>query len=138
MSDRVAVFNNGRIEQVDAPHDLYLRPKTAFVAGFVGTANVFDSDLAARLCGMRGVWSLRPEHIRLNSGGEVQVRAWCRRFSTRGGNAYRTEAGEWRQAAGQPGEQRWRDGIQRAADRTNGAGFVVTFGDGAFGTRGLR
>ena len=56
-----------------APHDLYLRPKTAFVAGFVGTANVFDSDLAARLCGMRGVWSLRPEHIRLNSGGEVQV-----------------------------------------------------------------
>ncbi len=73
MSDRVAVFNNGRIEQVDAPHDLYLRPKTAFVAGFVGTANVFDSDLAARLCGMRGVWSLRPEHIRLNSGGEVQV-----------------------------------------------------------------
>ncbi|MFG0491443.1 ABC transporter ATP-binding protein [Raoultella sp. zjy_5] len=73
MSDRVAVFNNGRIEQVDAPHDLYLHPKTAFVAGFVGTANVFDSDLAARLCGMRGVWSLRPEHIRLNSGGEVQV-----------------------------------------------------------------
>ena len=40
MSDRVAVFNNGRIEQVDSPHDLYLRPKTAFVAGFVGTANV--------------------------------------------------------------------------------------------------
>jgi putative spermidine/putrescine transport system ATP-binding protein len=73
MSDRVAVFNNGRIEQIDAPHDLYLRPKTAFVAGFVGTANVFDSELAARLCGMRGVWSLRPEHIRLDSGGEVQV-----------------------------------------------------------------
>ncbi|GHK51249.1 hypothetical protein KPZU09_09850 [Klebsiella pneumoniae] len=42
MSDRVAVFNNGRIEQVDAPQDLYLHPVTAFVAGFVGTANVLQ------------------------------------------------------------------------------------------------
>ncbi|WEF26187.1 ABC transporter ATP-binding protein [Klebsiella aerogenes] len=73
MSDRVAVFNNGRIEQVDSPHDLYLRPKTAFVAGFVGTANVFTPELAQRLCGVSGTWSLRPEHIRLNSGGDVQV-----------------------------------------------------------------
>ncbi len=73
MSDRVAVFNNGRIEQVDSPHDLYLRPKTAFVAGFVGTANVFSPELAQRLCGVAGAWSLRPEHIRLNSVGEVQV-----------------------------------------------------------------
>jgi hypothetical protein len=87
---------------------------------------------------MRGVWSLRPEHIRLNSGGEVQVQGVVQAVQYQGRNAYRTEAGEWRQAAGQPGEQRWRDGIQRAADRTNGAGFVVTFGDGAFGTRGLR
>lgn len=73
MSDRVAVFNNGRIEQVDSPHDLYLRPKTAFVAGFVGTANVFNSELSQRLCGVSGAWSLRPEHIRLNSGGDIQV-----------------------------------------------------------------
>lgn len=40
MSDRVAVFNNGRIEQVDSPRDLYMRPRTPFVAGFVGTSNV--------------------------------------------------------------------------------------------------
>ncbi|RXX33691.1 ABC transporter ATP-binding protein [Klebsiella aerogenes] len=72
MSDRVAVFNNGRIEQVDSPHDLYLRPKTAFVAGFVGTANVFTSEISQRLCGLSGAWSLRPEHIRLNSGGDIQ------------------------------------------------------------------
>ncbi len=64
MSDRVAVFNNGRIEQVDAPQDLYLHPKTAFVAGFVGTANVFEAEAARRLCGMPGSWSLRPEHVR--------------------------------------------------------------------------
>ncbi|RYA68089.1 polyamine ABC transporter ATP-binding protein [Enterobacter cloacae complex sp. 2DZ2F16B1] len=73
MSDRVAVFNQGRIEQVDAPQDLYLRPRTAFVAGFVGTANVFSSELAQKLCAMTGAWSLRPEHIRLNAGGEVQI-----------------------------------------------------------------
>lgn len=73
MSDRVAVFNNGRIEQVDSPHDLYLRPKTAFVAGFVGTANVFTFEISQRLCGLSGAWSLRPEHIRLNSGGDIQV-----------------------------------------------------------------
>ncbi len=33
MSDRVAVFNNGRIEQIDAPRELYMRPRTPFVAG---------------------------------------------------------------------------------------------------------
>jgi putative spermidine/putrescine transport system ATP-binding protein len=71
MSDRVAVFNNGRIEQVDTPRDLYMRPRTPFVAGFVGT-NVFDAGRAP-LCGMEGSYSLRPEHIRLNEGGEVQV-----------------------------------------------------------------
>jgi len=73
MSDRVAVFNNGRIEQVDAPRDLYLRPRTPFVAGFVGTANVFDARQASTLCAMQGIFSLRPEHIRLNAPGEVEV-----------------------------------------------------------------
>jgi ABC-type spermidine/putrescine transport systems, ATPase components len=74
MSDRVAVFNNGRIEQVDTPRELYLRPRTPFVAGFVGTSNVFEPSLAESLCGMSGHWSLRPEHIRLNETGEIQAR----------------------------------------------------------------
>lgn len=73
MSDRVAVFNNGRIEQVDTPRELYMRPRTPFVASFVGTANVFDNALARQICGMEGMYSLRPEHIRLNEGGDVQV-----------------------------------------------------------------
>ncbi|MBM3070486.1 ABC transporter ATP-binding protein [Enterobacter sp. RHBSTW-00994] len=73
MSDRVAVFNNGRIEQVDTPRELYMRPRTPFVAGFVGTSNVFDAGIAQRVCGMDGMYALRPEHIRLNEGGEVQV-----------------------------------------------------------------
>lgn len=73
MSDRVAVFNNGRIEQIDSPRELYLRPRTPFVAGFVGTANVFTADTASQLCGMTGIYSLRPEHIRLNVAGEIEV-----------------------------------------------------------------
>lgn len=72
MSDRVAVFNNGRIEQVDSPRDLYMRPRTPFVAGFVGTSNVFDALMADKLCGMTGSFALRPEHIRFNIPGEVQ------------------------------------------------------------------
>lgn len=73
MSDRVAVFNNGRIEQVDSPRELYMRPRTPFVAGFVGTSNVFDPAMAANVCGMTGSYSLRPEHIRLNVAGEIQA-----------------------------------------------------------------
>ncbi|WP_276868297.1 ABC transporter ATP-binding protein, partial [Enterobacter oligotrophicus] len=73
MSDRVAVFNNGRIEQVDSPRELYMRPRTPFVASFVGTSNVFEADVARHVCGMEGIYSLRPEHIRLNESGEVQV-----------------------------------------------------------------
>ena len=44
MSDRLAVFNQGRIEQVGAPAEVYERPRSAFVAGFVGVSNVIDRD----------------------------------------------------------------------------------------------
>ncbi len=43
MADRVAVFNQGRIEQLDTPRELYNRPRTAFVARFVGSANVVEA-----------------------------------------------------------------------------------------------
>jgi putative spermidine/putrescine transport system ATP-binding protein len=65
MSDRVAVFNNGRIEQVDTPRNLYMRPATVFVARFVGTSNVLSGAQALQLAGDRNPFSLRPEHIRL-------------------------------------------------------------------------
>jgi putative spermidine/putrescine transport system ATP-binding protein len=63
MSDRVAVFNEGRIEQVDSPRDLYARPRTEFVAGFVGTANVVRGELARRITGSDRAFSIRPEQI---------------------------------------------------------------------------
>ena len=44
MSDHVAVFNEGRIEQVGAPGEVYERPATEFVAGFVGTSNILERD----------------------------------------------------------------------------------------------
>jgi putative spermidine/putrescine transport system ATP-binding protein len=51
MADRVAVFNKGRIEQLAAPRELYSRPRTAFVARFVGSANVADAGLANKIVG---------------------------------------------------------------------------------------
>ncbi|MDH0749691.1 ABC transporter ATP-binding protein [Pseudomonas sp. GD03842] len=68
MSDRVAVFNKGRIEQVDTPRNLYRKPATAFVAEFVGTSNVLRGELAQRLCGHCAAFSIRPEHIRFADG----------------------------------------------------------------------
>ncbi|MFM8506825.1 MAG: ABC transporter ATP-binding protein [Actinomycetota bacterium] len=65
MSDRIAVFNKGRLEQVGAPRELYERPATAFVAGFVGVANLFDEDVSQRLFGRRAVHTLRPERVRV-------------------------------------------------------------------------
>ena len=47
MADRVAVFSQGRIEQLDTPRELYNRPRTAFVASFVGSANVVGRDCRA-------------------------------------------------------------------------------------------
>jgi len=73
MSDRVAVFNNGRIEQVDTPRNLYMRPTTVFVARFVGTSNVLSGDQAQKLAGSSQPFSLRPEHIRL--AGEAMIDA---------------------------------------------------------------
>ncbi|MEK1940013.1 MAG: ABC transporter ATP-binding protein [Pseudomonas sp.] len=68
MSDRVAVFNKGRIEQVDTPRNLYMKPATPFVAEFVGTSNVLRGELAQLLTGSAAPFSIRPEHISLEDG----------------------------------------------------------------------
>ena len=62
MSDRLAVFNEGRIEQVGAPAEVYERPSTEFVAGFVGVSNVLERD------GRR--FTVRPEKILMLETGE--------------------------------------------------------------------
>jgi ABC-type Fe3+/spermidine/putrescine transport system ATPase subunit len=83
-SDRIAVMNQGRIEQVDDPHTLYTRPKTRFVAGFIGRTNfvdgtcngaeiAFDSFAVARDAILDGgalagtvTFSVRPQSMRLS------------------------------------------------------------------------
>ncbi|MEI8057372.1 MAG: ABC transporter ATP-binding protein [Actinomycetes bacterium] len=65
MSDRIAVFNAGRIEQVGTPAQVYERPATEFVAGFVGTSNLLRGDVSTAVVGVDGVFSIRPEKIRM-------------------------------------------------------------------------
>ncbi|MFD7811557.1 ABC transporter ATP-binding protein [Streptomyces sp. NPDC059785] len=84
LADRIAVMNAGRIEQTDAPVDLYERPRTAFVAGFVGANNLFpegdgDGDSLGSGSGSGsggggggggagGFTAVRPERIRMRTG----------------------------------------------------------------------
>ena len=65
MSDRLAVFNKGRIEQIGSPAEVYERPTTRFVAGFVGTSNLLTGSVAATILGRPGTFTIRPEKIRL-------------------------------------------------------------------------
>ena len=65
MSDRLAVFNRGRIEQIGAPAEVYEHPATAFVAGFVGSSNLISAASAQALLGRSGRFAIRPEKIRL-------------------------------------------------------------------------
>jgi putative spermidine/putrescine transport system ATP-binding protein len=72
MSDRLAVFNQGKIEQIGSPADVYEHPKTPFVAGFVGVSNLVNENLAERITGQSRTFSVRPEKINI-SLPEMQV-----------------------------------------------------------------
>jgi putative spermidine/putrescine transport system ATP-binding protein len=67
LSDRIAVFNNGRIEQLGTPRDLYEHPASRFVADFVGTSNLFDRDHSRTVLGRDGEFSIRPEKLVLHT-----------------------------------------------------------------------
>ena len=67
LSDRIAVFNRGLIEQIGSPADVYEHPNTAFVAGFVGTSNLLQADAARTIIGKDGTFTVRPEKIRLGT-----------------------------------------------------------------------
>ena len=70
MSDRLAVFNQGRIEQIGSPADVYEHPATTFVAGFVGTSNLLAGEAARAVIGADGVFTVRPEKIRIGEPGD--------------------------------------------------------------------
>ena len=67
MSDRIAVFNEGKIQQVGTPSEIYEHPASAFVAGFVGTSNLVRGEIARRLTGSDDTFSIRPEKIHLDA-----------------------------------------------------------------------
>lgn len=67
MSDRIAVFNQGKIEQVGTPSEIYEHPVSPFVAGFVGVSNIVEGEVAKRITGSDRKFSIRPEKIHLSS-----------------------------------------------------------------------
>jgi len=71
MSDRIAVFAEGRIEQVGTPTEIYEHPVTQFVAGFVCTSNVLEPAVARVLVGRDATCTIRPEQIRIVPDGEA-------------------------------------------------------------------
>ena len=71
MSDRMAVFNHGQVEQVGTPAEVYERPSTGFVAGFVGVSNVLEGEDARRVTGDPQPITIRPEKIAMTDPGRV-------------------------------------------------------------------
>src|SRR5690349_23468056 len=69
LSDRIAVFNAGRIEQVGPASEVYDSPATAFVAGFVGTSNLLQGTVAREVLGREGSFGIRPEKLRVLADG---------------------------------------------------------------------
>ena len=69
MSDRIAVFNKGRIEQIGSPAEIYEHPASVFVAGFVGVSNLVSGPAAASIPGVPPAFSIRPEKIHIAAPG---------------------------------------------------------------------
>jgi putative spermidine/putrescine transport system ATP-binding protein len=89
MSDRIAVMNKGRIEQIGAPTEIYEKPRTRFVADFIGEINILDETGQAR--------ALRPEKIRLVAPGEARVAGIVETANFLGGaTLYRVRADDGR------------------------------------------
>ncbi|NYJ00865.1 putative spermidine/putrescine transport system ATP-binding protein [Nocardioides thalensis] len=82
LSDRIAVFNEGRIVQLGTPRAIYEDPVSPYVASFVGTTNLFDDATSQRVLGVSGSHAIRPERLSLgpadatsNGTGDLVLRA---------------------------------------------------------------
>ena len=124
MADRVAVFNRGQIQQVGSPEEIYQRPRTSFVADFVGSSNILPPDYCVGFGGP-AVWcSLRPEAVRLTAPDGAAMRGKVSSLRYLGG-ASRVTVTTPRSALRRAG---------RTADRDGAAGG----GAGAGAARGCR
>ncbi len=77
MSDRLAVFSHGRIEQVGTPAEVYEHPATPFVAGFVGVSNLISGETAQAITGSSETFTIRPEKIRIQEPGASVADGYC-------------------------------------------------------------
>lgn len=71
MSNRIAVFNHGKIEQIGTPEQIYGEPDSEFVAKFVGESNFFDREISSRVFGMDEKLMVRPENLKIISSENV-------------------------------------------------------------------
>ena len=114
MSNRLAVFNLGSIEQIGTPADVYEHPATTFVAGFVGTSNLLTGDSARAVIGEDGVFTVRPEKIRIAdpTWSQPAGRGLCPRHgSGRSSTSVRTRDTSWRSmpvASSSSSRRTWR------------------------------
>jgi putative spermidine/putrescine transport system ATP-binding protein len=74
MADRVAVFNDGKVQQIGSPEEIYKRPQSRFVADFVGSSNVLAPDFVYWIVGEKRWASLRPEAIHVMAAGSSASR----------------------------------------------------------------
>ncbi len=89
MSDRIAVMNKGRVEQVGAPTEIYERPRTRFVADFIGEINILEEQGTAR--------ALRPEKIRFVATAGARLAGTVETANFLGGSTlYRVRAADGR------------------------------------------
>ena len=128
MADRVAVFNDGRIVQVGTPEEIYERPRTRFVADFVGGSNVIEPATARAWIGTARAASLRPEKIALLADGAAAPGGRHRRRGHRRRRCSTTAPSSGSSSPPRPGG--WSRAVPSAA-----AGAVA---EGATRPRGLR
>jgi len=74
MSDRIAIFNEGRIEQIDTPKNIYNKPKSAFVADFIGTTSIISKKNALKFFNHPSAFSLRPEFVNIDQDNNCEFK----------------------------------------------------------------
>ena len=127
MSDRIAVLTGGRIEQIGGPVEVYERPRTPFVAGFIGVSNLIERD--------GHTITVRPEKITLLEEGApdpagVHVEPGLRqgRHLRRRAHPLHRRPGRRRRAGGQPAEHRGAGRLRRSAGRPGAARLALRAG----------
>jgi spermidine/putrescine transport system ATP-binding protein len=123
MSDRIAVMSAGRVEQIGSPAEIYHRPSSEFVAGFIGEANLLPASTVDAAAGTSSVFMVRPERVTVSERalpGQTSVAGTITELIFRGANT-RVEMAT---AAGDQLVAHVVDGIDVGALRPGGTAFA--------------